>query len=315
MRPRVAVIDVGSNSIKALVAEPGGAPHTLRCLHQQTLEVRISTGIGGHSPSLLPGRIKAAGEAVKELLESCRAHGPLARVHIVATSAVRSASNGSDFLDAVEAATGLRPVILSGDEEALGIARGIRTDPAITERLGDFTVFDLGGGSLELIRFERDAVVRHLSLPLGSVRLTEQFVKNPGAPLDEAGGQALAQHVSSVLAESGFPLRAPLAGCGGGLNSLRALFAREDGLTVEESGPVLPKERIAATEERLARMTLEQRIAAGVPAGRADIFPAAMITFRILMERAGAGEILHTFHNLRYGIAADSVECGGMTPL
>jgi exopolyphosphatase/guanosine-5'-triphosphate,3'-diphosphate pyrophosphatase len=301
---RAAVIDVGSNSIKALVAGCAEDPDALLRIHEETLEVRISDGIGAATPALQPGRIEAAAQAVRQLLENCRTHGPLTAVRIVATSAVRSASNGTDFLDAVEAATGLRPVILSGDEEALAIARGARTDPVITRSLKDFTVFDLGGGSMELIRFEQDAVASHTSLPLGSVRLTEMLVQKAAEPLEAETAHAISTHVRAALAGSHFPLLAPLAGCGGGLNSLRVLFAREDGLDISASSPLLPANRIQATALRLCSMSLEQRIAAGVPPGRADIFPAAMITFSTLMECAGADGILHSFRNLRYGIAA-----------
>lgn len=307
MKPRVAVIDIGSNSIKALVAGPGSGPGTLQSLYEETLEVRISTGIGAVAPVLRPERIAAATTAVRELLQTCRAHGPLKSVRIVATSAVRSAANGEAFLDAVEAATGCRPDILTGDEEALGIALGVRTDPAIAKQLNDFVVFDLGGGSLELIRFVAGEVVRHVSLPLGSVRLTEQLVEDAGRPLSGETQSALSAHVQTILQSSGFPLAGPLVGCGGGLSSLRAFFAREDGNAMAASSPVLPAARIIAAGQLFSRMGTQQRIATGIPAGRADIFPAAMITFRVLMELAAADQILHSFHNLRYGLAAESI--------
>lgn len=307
MSARVAVIDIGSNSIKSLVAEEGPEPHTLRGLHEETLEVRISTGIGSERPVLQPGNIKAGTRAVASLLGNCRKKGPLRAVRIVATSAVRSAANGADFLTAVESATGERPVLLSGDEEAMAIALGVRTDPAIGKHLEDFTVFDLGGGSLELIRFEGEHVARHLSLPLGSVRLTERFVGNPRQALTAGEARALAGHIRESLRTSEVPLRPPLVGCGGGLNALRHLFAREKGLDIGASSPVLSGKRIQSLEAVIAAQSLEERIATGVPAGRADIFPAAMATFRLIMELAGTTEILHSFHNLRYGLAWETL--------
>ena len=130
MNRRVGVIDVGSNSIKALVAESIGAAFEIKTVYEHSLGVRISHGIGGNPPMLQPARIQAGIQAVAQLWQNCHAHGPLADFRIVATSAVRSAANGKDLLDAVQAATGCRPDILTGEEEADGIACGVRTDPS-----------------------------------------------------------------------------------------------------------------------------------------------------------------------------------------
>jgi exopolyphosphatase/guanosine-5'-triphosphate,3'-diphosphate pyrophosphatase len=186
MKPRVAVIDVGSNSIKALVAETDGQPFGLKPVYEECLEVRISHGISGDPPLLRPDRIEAGVEAVEKLWRDCQANGPLQDILVVATSAVRTAANGHLFMEAVAAVTGTDPITLTGPEEADGIACGVRTDHLIEERLDDFTVFDLGGGSLELIRFEHHGVTDRTSLPLGSVRLTEAFFSDPSQPIPKA---------------------------------------------------------------------------------------------------------------------------------
>ena len=173
--PVLAVVDIGSNSIKLLVAAPGppGGPE-LRVLFQETLETRISGGLGQDNSSLGEAGLAAGVQAVARLLEMA---GPYAPTHrrFVATSAVRDAQNRADFAARILAATGAPLEILSGDDEALLIARGIRTDPALGGAQ-EFCLLDLGGGSLECIRYAAGKIEQAVSLQLGAVRLTEKFV-------------------------------------------------------------------------------------------------------------------------------------------
>ena len=303
MSPRVAVIDIGSNSIKSLVAERDSAPYGLRALHEKTLEVRISQGIGGEPPMLHAERIEAGVEAVRELWNDCEAHGPLEALQIVATSAVRSAGNGHLFTNAVEAITGMVPEVLTGPEEADAIALGVRTDPLIEDHLVDFTVFDLGGGSLELIRFEHHGVTDRTSLPLGAVRLTEQFYSDPSKAIPKAEQEALQTFILDHITASGVEVRAPLVGCSGGLAALRDIVAARPDSDPKRVG-IFDQEVIECLLTELHGMDLSGRISVeGMPARRADIFPAAMAVFKVLLDMSGAKSIQHSLHNLRYGLA------------
>ena len=118
---RAAVIDVGSNSIKLLVADR--APGGLREIVSTTLEVRIGTGIGSGKPSLTHEGMERGVAAISRLVSDAKAQGA-ERFMAVATSAVRDASNGGVFREQVQAATGLELRILTGIEEANGIGRG-----------------------------------------------------------------------------------------------------------------------------------------------------------------------------------------------
>lgn len=304
MSPRVAVIDVGSNSIKALVAERAAGPFGLRPVFEKTLEVRISQGIGGPQPVLRADRIEAGAEAVRELCERCQQHGPLARLRIVATSAVRSAANGHIFIAAVRAMTGQAPDILTGSEEAEAIAMGVRTDPRIEMDLTDFTVFDLGGGSLELIRFEHHGITDRTSLPLGAVRLTEQFISDPSRPVPLHEAQGLARHVRAHVEATGMILTAPLVGCSGGLAALRHIAEKRHGQPASAVSGRISRHSINELARDVLAMDLPKRMTIpGMPERRADIFPAALLVFQILMDLARAEAILHSYHNLRYGLA------------
>jgi len=304
---RVAVIDIGSNSIKALVAEPDG-PFGIRPVHESTLEVRISTGISGSPPVLSDSSIQKGVAAVESLYRECQSVENVSQTRIVATSAVRSAVNGEEFIRLIHARTGVLPGILSGQEEADGIAYGVRTDPAIRGAFNQFTVFDLGGGSLELIRFEEDHVQYRTSFPLGSVRLTEKFIRHPDGPVPQNEANALKNFIRETIANSGFPVSPPLVGCSGGLTTWRAIRAAAAGLNIREGSAVFTHQDIAYMAGEVLSHDYGHRVAKlRIPAQRADIFPAALLTFQVLLELANTLEIRHSMHNLPYGIAWEAL--------
>ena len=237
---RAAVLDVGSNSIKLLVADirPDGCLVEIR---SQTLEVRISAGIGSGRPRLGAEGIQRGVAAIANLASEARGLGA-DRIEAVATSAVRDAANGGEFRDRVREAAGLDLRVLTGADEARLIGAGLTTDPAL-QGLSDFQVFDLGGGSLECLSFRNRAVEHAASLPLGCVRLTEMFVADPSLPFDEASAREIGRHVAAVLGASGFPLPVPpgaaVVGTGGTLTTVRAMAAAQKHETMEREAPLI----------------------------------------------------------------------------
>ncbi|MDQ4042086.1 MAG: exopolyphosphatase, partial [Actinomycetota bacterium] len=165
---RVAVIDMGSNSWRLVVFgyEPGTAWWSL------TDEIREAVRVGagmGESGLLQPEPMERALHTAAVYSSFCRAAG-VERVQPVATSAIRDASNREELLDAIRASTGLEVRVISGEEEArygyLAIAN--------STTLGDGGGIDLGGGSVQLMRLTDRRLVRSISLPLGSVRMSER---------------------------------------------------------------------------------------------------------------------------------------------
>ncbi len=304
---RVAVIDVGSNTVKLLVAERDvrGLP-TAR--HQRTLETRISAGLSGNPPRLSEAGMDAGVTAITALLREAQPLEPHETV-IVATSAVRDAVNGGTFRNRVQAATGHALRILSGDEEATFIGRGVLSDPAL-EGLSEFQLFDLGGGSLECLTFRDGRAIQALSLPLGCVRLTERFVARPTEPLDAAIRARIEAFVRDALLASGaVPARPPVPAAvfaGGTMTTARAILGARAGVTLERSSPVLPVAALATLLDEVGALPLAQRVGIqGLSAGRADVFPAALVTVLTVAAVGGYPSFQHTFHNLRWGLAAE----------
>ena len=306
--PSVAVIDIGSNSIKVLVATRDAAGH-LQGLKSKTIDARISAGISKDTPMLSEEGMARGLAAIHELLADAAAFAP-AKTILVATSAVRDAVNGPDFRARVKAATGHDIRILTGDEEANLIGRGLTSDPALAG-LNDFYVFDLGGGSLECLSFRDRQITQAISLRLGCVRMTERFIKDPAAPLVQAEANALALHVRDELKRSGFrfSIVAPAAVfTGGTMSSVRAIKGARHGLTLEETPAVIGLDTMSHLLDEIAPLDLPQRKALpGLPASRADVFPAALVTMVTVADYAHVDRFHHSLHNLRWGIADEAL--------
>ena len=197
---RVAAIDCGTNSIRLLIAE-AGPDGSLVELDRRTEIVRLGQGVdatGEFHPDAL-ARTFAATDAYAALIRD--AGVPSRRTRFVATSASRDARNREVFFAGIRDRLGVTPEVISGDTEAqLSFAGALsRVDPAAEPVL----VIDIGGGSTELIVGSGAGVVESaISLDIGSVRLTERFLRaaHPPEPADVA---AAAAHVDALLDSTG----------------------------------------------------------------------------------------------------------------
>lgn len=305
---RAAVIDIGSNSIKALVATRDAAGG-LQALVQKTEDARISRGISQAEPRLTEEGMQRGLDAVRVLLEVIRPYEPDS-LTLVATSAVRDAHNGAEFADRIATLAGQPLRVLSGAEEAELISRGMRCDPALADAR-DFYVFDLGGGSLECLSFQDGTLRQSTSLPLGCVRLTERFVADPARPLLPAEDLAIRTHVRATLA-AGFSFDLgvqPAVFAGGSMTSVRLMLAAAAGVELAEVSAQVSVATLTATFRHLAALPLAEReIVPGLPARRADVMPTALATILTLAEGAGFEDFQHSFYNLRWGLAARALQ-------
>ncbi len=305
----VAVIDIGSNSIKCLVAERGD-DGKLHAIAQKTLDARISAGISRSDPRLTEESMQCGLEAIRELLALTAEHKPEKTI-LVATSAVRDARNGDAFRDRVQRETGHAIRLLSGNEEANLIGRGLASDPALGH-LRDFYVFDLGGGSLECLAFRHRRVEQAISLQLGCVRLTEKFVFDPAAPMTAEARQAVAEHTRQTLLGAGFSFSLPndavAVGTGGTITTLRAMLAARAGRSLEESDTRVSLAEFRSVLDQLGAMTLaDRKQVPGIAPERADVFPTALTTLIAVAEVGGFDAYQHSLYNLRFGLAAEAL--------
>ncbi len=305
----VAIIDIGSNSIKILVARRAGTGE-FEALKTKTLDARISAGISKATPELSEDGMKRGLAAIQELLADAAPFSP-GQITLVATSAVRDAANGGEFRARVKSATGHEIRILTGDEEANLIGRGLTCDSALRE-LQDFYVFDLGGGSLECLSFRERNITQAISLKLGCVRMTERFITDVAGPLQQNEITALAVYVRDELKRSGFrfAVHAPAAVfTGGSMSTVRAIKGARHGLSLDDTPSTIGLATLNELLDELAPLTLDERKQLpGMPTARADVFSAALVTMIALADYAHIDRFHHSLYNLRWGLAAEFLD-------
>jgi len=251
------------------------------------------------------------GEVVGQTVDGMKAIAEGYRVdalRAVATSAVREAANGQAFASAVEERTGYPLCILDGIEEARYIAKGAGCDPALSTYT-DYRMLDLGGGSLEMIHFQKGEVIQTTSLPLGAVRITERFVQDPRGLVSLAEQQAIHDEVFFQIEEAGLDLANPellLVAAGGGFNVAQRIWESSPD-SYQMSPKQIPLSWIKQWRSSLCAITLDDRLRLpGIPPTRADIMPAAAQVMVSIALAARQDRFHHTAHNLRYGIAAET---------
>ncbi len=301
---KVAVFDLGSNTTKLLVSEVDdwGNPQVVA---EESRACRLTVG-GGEEFRFPEKSIERLLEVLGELLEIARGH-EVDRMKAVATEAFRRSGNSQDLIALTQASLGLPISVLSGLEEAGAIAAGLLSDPLIA-RFDDFHAIDLGGGSMEVITVNDRTVSALESLPLGAAVLSARFCPDANCEWPDSVCMEAKDYVASLLASSdSHALSGPcssLIGAGGSLVFLREILAVEEGVEAEERS-VLKLSEMDNLFERISRMSLEERTDnyPALPPARADIFPAGLLVLSEVMSYFKRTQIIHSYRNLRHGIA------------
>lgn len=293
---RFAVIDVGSNAVRllAVTVDDAGQRKTLT-------EGRVPTTLGQGMASgsgLSEAAIQDTARAVDRFVERARELG-CERIGIFATAAVREATNALDFTGLIQARTGIAVEILSSRQEGIFAFRGADLHRASSDVQG---IVDIGGGSAQIVLARRGVIVSNLSLPLGAVRLTEQF----GAigPGDDAAFQRMRTFVEESIEEAIPAWWTPIetiVGCGGGFTACVAVesAAAQNGVQIER----LQRATIREWLKRLRMMTPDDRAKVpGLPGDRARIAIAGLCVADSMMKLLGASAADMAYSGVRGGL-------------
>ena len=290
--PRAAV-DVGSNSVRLLVVDAAG-----RRITREMTVTRLGRGMdaaGRFDDAALEHTVGTIGR----YQDLWSAHGVDGAVRIAATAAVRDAADRDRFLDAVERTTGLRPEVLSGDQEASLAFLGATTAVEVARPTA---VIDVGGGSTELIVGDADGrLVGSTSMQLGCVRITERHLSDdPPSASQLADARGMVDRLLAVadrdLADHGVSLHevGALVGVAGTATTLGALFRELE--VYEEAaihGTRVPAAELHRLSDQLASMPSADRAQLGpMQPGREDVIHGGALVLDVVLQRYGLQDLV-----------------------
>jgi exopolyphosphatase/guanosine-5'-triphosphate,3'-diphosphate pyrophosphatase len=288
----VAAIDIGTNSVRMLILEGGSEV-------ERRVEV-VGLGSGVDSK----GRLKASAiertlEALSSFRSSIDGHR-VTRVRAVATSASRDAANVDEFLDSAELVLGVRPGVISGDEEASLSHEGV---VAAFAGSGPALVIDVGGGSTEFVL--GDSKAEHAaSIDIGSVRLTDRMLSD--RPAGEDAVAAAQEHVAGLFEDVAFPFPPQQGfGAGGTFTSLAAIHL---GLQSYDRslvhGSTLSVEALESLVHWLATMTIaETEQIPSLDPLRAPVILSGAVVAHSAVRTSGLGAVTVSEHDLLDAVA------------
>ncbi len=283
-----AVIDVGTNSVKLLVASvENGSVHPL---HESSHQTRLGHGFY-ETRMLQAGPIHETAASVAEFAAQAAAWKP-GRLEVIATSAARDAVNKEELLTAIHDTSGLKVTIISGEQEADWAYRGVTSDPDLFSRT--LLVMDVGGGSTELILGRDGQRLFGESFPLGSVRLLEKIpVADPPtaeqlARCESEIANVVRSSVARQLQRRLASITAPVQLVGtGGTSTILARMELQLGTFDREriEGTFLDLQAIERIKHRLWTIPLaERRTLIGLPPNRADVILPGVLIFEQVMK-------------------------------
>lgn len=306
---RRAVIDIGTNSVKLLVADVSG--RDVRPLLEDSHQTRLGRGFY-ETQRLQPDSIAETAKAVAEFEKIARAY-QAGMVRVIATSAARDAKNPGELLSAIHHSCGLKVEIISGEQEADWAFHGVTSDPQLAPQ--HLLLLDVGGGSTEFILGQGEHKHFRQSFPLGTVRLHEKFpLSDPPTVREFTDCQGW---LKKFLEEMVRPQLEPavteetkrcsagkimLIGTGG----TASILAR-----MEEEMDDYDRARIEATRLSLACLRrhrrrlwqsplAQRREIIGLPPKRADVILPGVLIYETVMENFGFDELRVSTRGLRF---------------
>jgi exopolyphosphatase/guanosine-5'-triphosphate,3'-diphosphate pyrophosphatase len=315
--PTFAAIDIGSNSCRLKIAKV--VAHQLRTVAEDREVTRLGASVfesGLVSPDAMANTLRA----LKRFQRTVQMHG-VDRIRAVATAALRDARNGAAFQAWVKAETGWNLEIISGLEEGRLIHLGVMAGgpggpgPGVGGRV---LLVDLGGGSCEITLSEHKRIKETISVPLGAVRLTEEFLGADPAPAEELarmrqwiGRELRRAHrkiqpegVGLAIATSG-TAAALMEACAAGSKTASQRVGKSAGQRVSKLAGMVATGEVRKLAAKLAKMTLPEREAVpGIGPRRAEIIVAGTQVYAELLESFGLAGFRYSGLGLRDGILA-----------
>lgn len=306
--PKLAVLDIGTNSIHMVLAEVH-PDYTYKVLDRFKDMTRLGDGVFT-SRRLSDQAIMRGLDVIKHLVTLARNKG-YERIEAVATSAVREARNGGEFLDHIAQQTGLTVRVITGAEEARLIFLGVRNSIALPDP--PTLVVDVGGGSVELIAGNRDQIFHAKSLKLGAIRLKDLYLaKTPPAKgmLKQLEATVAGQLKSTLSSFRSRRVEQIVATSGMAANLAEVIYLKRTGRPLPQLNLArISLKEIAQAEALLARSNLKARLAIpGLDPKRVDTLLPTAVVLRTLLQLLQKDELILCDKAIREGVIYDFIQ-------
>jgi len=301
----IAVIDLGTNTFHLLIAE--GSPSAYREIVHEHIGVKI--GEGGINKGLIqPAAFERGIKAMQQFQQLILAHR-VKSVRAIATSALRNAANGQDFIDEVKAHTGITIEIIDGDEEAAYIYKGIKASGCLSNQ--NSLIIDIGGGSVEFIIGNNEQVEWKQSFEIGCARLMDKFHQTD--PIPSKSINALNLYLEDSLtdlfaAASDYSIES-LIGASGAFETYAEVIELEKGNPFDLKKTKhyeFRYDELLAVTKKLIRSSHQERLnTKGIIPIRIDMIVVASLLTRFIMQKLKITEVAMSTSSLKEGVLAE----------
>ncbi|MEP3388314.1 MAG: exopolyphosphatase [Reichenbachiella sp.] len=294
---RVGIIDIGTNTFHLLIADRA---RDMKILHKEKVAVRL--GKGGISNNVIqPDAMERAVVTLTDFAQKMK-NEVVDEIIVSATSAVRNAGNQQEFVDLIKEKVGLEIRVLSGEEEAALIHKGVSEYIDFGEETG--LIMDIGGGSIEFILANKSEVKWLKSYELGGQRLIDQFHHTDPISNDEKDKLTsyLVENLGEVISQCKKHKAAYLIGSSGSFDTLWDIHARIPGARPMQK-PILYKDYFEEIHEELMVLNREERLAIpGMIPMRVDMIVSASVAIKVIMDHCHFDQIKVSPFALKEGL-------------
>jgi exopolyphosphatase/guanosine-5'-triphosphate,3'-diphosphate pyrophosphatase len=301
---KAAVIDLGTNTFHLIIADlaKGGA-----VIYKTTVPVKLGEGRINEN-MIIPEAFERGLQALEAFAATIKTH-EVDVVKATATSAVRSAANGQDFVRAAKETAGIEINVIDGDAEAALIYKGVQATGLIdTTSL----VMDIGGGSTEFIICNPQEVLWKRSYDIGAARLMQAYFKSD--PISAAEIEAISRHVEActteLIAQCKVYKPAKLIGSAGAFESFAGMLMIQNNKPAENiASGLIEYDQYLQLSARLIASTHEQRMQMdALPPVRVDMIVIAALLLNFVLEQTGIKVLNLSTNDLKMGVLAQLQE-------
>lgn len=296
---KIAIIDLGSNTARLLLVNVKENGH-FQIVDQLKEAPRLGEGME-RDGFLKPARIQETIKTLKMFRKLCDANG-VEKTIAVATAAVRRARNQRSFLDEVSATCGIKLRVLSAEEEAMYVYRGVINSMDIPKGI----ILEIGGGSTKIVYYNRRNLLHHETLPFGAITLTELFSGDGLTPAEQAEKieEFFTEQLKRIEWLSEVDPEAQMIGVGGSFRNLCRMTK------IMKKYPLKAIHNYVVTDtdfnhvyDLLKSLDLDRKKKIkGLSSGRADILPSALAAISAFKKYMNLGNVTISGSGLRTGI-------------